>query len=156
MLTPAGGGHGQVSATVAAMLWHHVRSLKLGKTYTNETGFILRRDPDTVRAPDVAFIHRDHERSAADHRGFLPGAPDLAVEVVSPGDNRREVHAKALDWIAGGSRLVWIVWPDQRQVTVYTPPAQPENEPRTLNAEDQLTGGNVLPDFRYPVRDLFE
>lgn len=152
MLTPAGGRHGNVGGNLFGMLWNHVRQHRLGTMYNADTGFIIRRDPDTVRAPDAAFIHRPRERSEADQRGFVPGAPDLAVEVVSPSDTRREVHDKALDWLAAGAQLVWAIWTDTRQATVYRPGA----EPITLNADQELDGGDLLPGFRCRISEIFE
>lgn len=152
MLTPAGGEHGNIALNVGHLLAGFVKPRRLGKVYGADTGFIIRRDPDTVRAPDAAFIHRDRERSRADSRSFLPGAPDLAVEVVSPGDSRREVHEKALEWLATGTMLVWVVWPDTRQVTVYRPDA----EPLTLTEDRELDGGELLPGFRCRIAEFFE
>jgi Uma2 family endonuclease len=100
-MTPTGYEHAGIVATITALLHQHVTSQRLGRVVTGETGFILSRDPDTLRAPDVAFVSA--ERDDPDERGFFPGAPDLAVEVVSPQDRQQDVEAKARAWLEAGA-----------------------------------------------------
>ncbi len=116
-----------------------------------ETGFRIGRDPDTVRAPDVAFIRRARVEEAGEAEGFWPGAPDLAVEVVSPGDSFAEVEEKVSDWLAAGCRMVVVVNPRRRTATVY----RSRSDVTLLAEDDVLDGGDVVPGWRVPVRELF-
>lgn len=115
-------------------------------------GFRLRRHPDTVRAPDAAFIAQDRLPAGRRHRGYFEGAPDLTVEVVSPEDRPAEVRAKVREWLEAGARLVWVLWPETRTVSVY--PAH--GDARDLGEADSLDGGDVLPGFSCRVGDLFD
>ncbi len=142
---------GEVAAEVAGQLRDHVRPRRLGRVITGNVGFILRRNPDRMRAPDVAFIKADRLPTGDQRRRFLTGAPDLVVEVVSPSDKAADVHAKALEWLSGGAALVWVLFPDTRTVMVY----RPEHEVRLLREDDALDGEPVLPGFTVSVRELF-
>ena len=123
-MSPAGPSHGGVSARIIRLLVNHVDERRLGKVYANDTGFLLERSPDTVLGPDVAFVQRDRLHLEPE-RGYFPGPPDLAVEVRSPGDSRRQVREKAEALIAHGCRLVLTVDPPERTVTVHRPDAAP-------------------------------
>ncbi|HEX5052718.1 MAG TPA: Uma2 family endonuclease [Planctomycetota bacterium] len=147
--SPTGSWHGIVVGRLATFVGPHVYERRLGETFGAETGFLLARNPDTVRAPDVAFVHRDRIP-----RDFTPGyfsGPDLAVEVTSPGDSHDEVRAKAHFWLEYGTRLVWVVDPKARRVTVY----RSTDDVQVLGIDDELGGDHVLPGFSVPVRDLF-
>jgi Uma2 family endonuclease len=148
-MSPAGYWHGAVVWRIAELLGRHVRERSLGVCFGAETGFVLTRAPDTVRAPDVAFVLR--ERMPAPGPGYFPGPPDLAVEVTSPGDTFTELHEKALSWIEHGTRLCWVVDPVARRVTVY----RSRDDIRTLGIDDSLSGGDVVAGFAVPVRELF-
>jgi len=124
---------------------------RLGLVMGAETGFIIASDPDTVRAPDVAFVSFPKANDLPEH-GFFEGAPDLAVEVVSPSDSFSEVQAKAQDWLAAGCRMVWIVDPSTCSVTECLP----GGTNRMLRASDQLDGKDVLPQFRIAVSEIFQ
>ncbi len=150
-MTPAGWRHGAVVTRLAGMLDRHVRERNLGLVLSGDPGFFLARDPDTVRAPDIAFIRADRLAAAPPREAFWPGAPDLAVEVVSPGDALSEVRDKALAWLDAGAALVWVVNPARRAVTVFRSPSDIE----TLSAGAELDGGDLLPGFRCPIADLF-
>src|SRR5690349_21826719 len=113
-MSPAGYQHGVIAAAIAAFLFAHVRSHKLGTVFAAETGFILSRNPDTVRAPDVAFVSTERFAEQRREEGFFEAAPDLAVEVVSPGDTDEEVAEKILQYLSAGTKLVWIVRPRTR------------------------------------------
>jgi len=115
---PPGGRHGRIAANVAFELLKHVRANELGVVYAAETGFALSRHPDTVRAPDVAFIRGDRLPSP-EPNGYPELGPDLVVEVLSPGDRPGEVHAKIADWLSASTRLVWVIDPDRRIARVY-------------------------------------
>jgi Uma2 family endonuclease len=150
-VTPTGGEHGILAGFLTVELGGFVRAHRLGTIYVAETGFVLSRDPDTVRAPDVSFV--SGARSAAERapRGFVEGPPDLAIEIRSPENTRMELAAKTEDYLAAGARLVWIVEPRSRQVQVHRP-----NQPAvTLSVGDRLEGGDVVPGFELSISDLF-
>jgi Uma2 family endonuclease len=151
-MSPAGSRHGQIALQLGALLQLFVRKQGLGKTVGAETGFILRHNPDTVRAPDVAFIARERVPAAGLPQGYFPGAPDLAVEVVSPSDAATEVQQKVDDYLVAGTQQVWVVYPDQQKVVVFSA----TGEGRYLSAADVLDGGALLPGFTCPVGELFE
>jgi Uma2 family endonuclease len=150
-MPPAGCEHGAVGGDLQGLLFHHVRQHRLGKVFSAETGFLLARDPDTVLAPDVAFVCADRLREKPITKSFWPGAPDLVVEVVSPGDTIREIDDKAKAWLAGGARMVWVVNPAWRSVAVY----RAEHDIRTLAENDDLTGEDVVPGFSCRVVEIF-
>ena len=150
-MTPAGFRHGAVIMNVAAPLSHHVRTRRLGVVCGAETGFVLARNPDTVLAPDVAFVRRERIPASGLPAAFWEGPPDLAVEVTSPGDTRPEVAEKVASWLAAGTRVVWVVDPGRGSVVVHEPGATP----RRLAASDVLDGAPLFPGFRFPVADVF-
>ena len=149
MMIPPAYEHGRITFRFGYRLGAHVEPLKLGTILAAETGFLLSRDPDTVRAPDVAFVRA--EREPGPIRGYFPGAPDLAVEVLSPEDRPGPVRRKVAEWLAAGSLAVWVVDPRARTVTVH----EPDSDPRVLSESDRLGGGAVLPDFELAVREIF-
>lgn len=140
---PAGYRHGDVAATSLIVLGAFVREQGLGRVFAAETGFTLARDPDTVRAPDVAFISTAR-LLPRDTRGFAELAPDLVVEVLSPDDRPGEVLEKAGDWLKAGCRLVWIVDPIRRTGRVY----RADGTLALLDEHDAFDGEDVLPGFR--------
>lgn len=149
-MAPAGFEHGLIAAALLRVLGNFVSERGLGFVVSTETGFVLARDPDTVRAPDVAFVTA--ERAAAQERpaGFFDGAPDLAAEVVSPTDTSEAVEAKVLDFLEAGCREVWVVHPSRRTVRVVGP----QERSLILKAEETLDGGELLPGFSVRVGDL--
>ena len=151
IMAPAGGRHGQVAHKFGLFIGNHVLDRDLGRVFAAETGFLLRRSPDTVRAPDVAFVAAERLGTDETPAGFLELAPDLAVEVVSPGDSTGGVREKIRDWLAAGTRLVWVVYPDTRSVVVHRQGYAPE----TLHAADALEGHPVLPDCAVRISELF-
>ena len=151
-MAPAGSEHGKLAMRVGWRLAQHVESQNLGNVYAAETGFQLASNPDTVRAPDVAFVRQERVAEAGEVRGFWPGAPDLAVEVVSPGDTYAEVEDKVLDWLDAGTLMVAVVNPRQRTVTIYRSRA----DIVILTRDDLLDGNNVVPGWILPIRELFE
>jgi len=142
--------HGVVAAEITQRLAAFVRAQHLGRVLAAETGFLLERDPDTVMAPDVAFVCAARQPAPL-ASGFYPGPPDLAVEVMSPGDTAAEVRGKAQRWLEHGTRVVWVVDPKRKRVTVYCP----DQQPRKLGANDELIGGDVLPGFHVRVVEFF-
>lgn len=151
-MPPAGGDHGEYGNNIGGFVWMYVRQHRLGKTFNSETGFLLSRDPDTVLVPDSAFVSTERLPAKADRRGFMPVAPDLAVEVVSPSDRDARVTQKAITYLEAGTRFVWVVYPDLQIVKVYTP----DLNARILRADDILDGGDVLPGFELQVAEIFE
>ena len=151
-MAPAGSEHGKLAMRVGWRLAQHVESQNLGNVYAAETGFQLASNPDTVRAPDVAFVRQERVAEAGEVRGFWPGAPDLAVEVVSPGDTYAEVEDKVLDWLDAGTLMVAVVNPRQRTVTIYRSRA----DIVILTRDDLLDGNNVVAGWILPIRELFE
>ena len=150
MMSPAGFPHGEIAIRIGRYLDAFVDEHGLGSVAAAETGFILARDPDTVRAPDVAFVRGNrlpHESEA----GFFDGAPDLAVEVLSPGDRSGDVRAKTEEWLEAGCLVVWIVDPKNRTITVHRS-GWPEE---FLSMTETLTADEILPGFQLPVAKVF-
>jgi len=150
-MTPAGFDHGEVILSLGELLRPFVRQHGLGRVSGGDPGFVLARDPDTVRAPDVAFIRKERLAANPATDGFWPGAPDLAVEVMSPNDTIHEVDEKAKAWLEAGVRTVWVVNPAWRTVTVY----RSATDIKTLTEDGDLDGQDVLPGFRCRVADIF-
>lgn len=151
MMSPAGGRHGRVAMNLGALLRSHVVERDLGVVYAAETGFLLSRNPDTVRAGDVAFVSHARLEGIEDDTGYLPLAPDLVGEVVSPSDSPGEVDQKAHAWIAAGTRLVLVVNSQARMVRVHKA-AAPVVE---LGEDDALDPGDVVPGWHPRVGDFF-
>jgi len=151
-MTPAGSRHGKISARVGRLLDQFVSEKKLGEVFGAETGFILRRNPDTVRAPDAAFVSANRIPAEGIPSGYWPGAPDLAVEVVSPDDKAVEIKTKVREYFQAGARLVWIIYPETREVDVF----RSAHESLNLSAQDNLEGDEVIPGFLCSVAKLFE
>jgi Uma2 family endonuclease len=149
MMIPPGFEHGRITMKLSWPIANHVEEHGLGTVVAAETGFLLSRNPDTVRAPDIAFVRA--ARGPGPERGYFPGAPDLAVEVLSPDDRPGYVRDKVAEWLEAGALAVWVVDPRERTVTVHAPPT----DPRVLHAADTLDGGDVLPGFALAVRDIF-
>jgi len=143
--------HGEVMGVLHVILGRHIVDRQLGKVFGAEAGFIIGRDPDTVRAPDIAFIARENLPATMPTSAFWPGAPDLAVEVLSPNDRMGEVDEKIRAWLAAGTKLVWIVDPKLRTVTVY----RSSTDVVVKTAADTLDGGDVVAGFSAPVADIF-
>jgi Uma2 family endonuclease len=151
MMSPSGWRHGEIVGNLHGLLWQHVRAHGLGKVFGAETGFLLSRDPDTVRAPDISFIARESLPTQDPPEAFWPGPPDLAVEVLSPSEKTGEVVAKIRCWLDAGTREVWVVDPPLCSVTVYR--SMTDLEVRT--ASDQLESADVVPGFRCAVQEIF-
>jgi Uma2 family endonuclease len=151
MMSPSNWRHGKVTGRLHGLLWRHVDENDLGLVFGAETGFRLSSNPDTVRAPDIAFIAKRNIPEQLPADGFWPGAPDLAVEVLSPGDRTGEVDEKIEAWLTAGAMGVWIVDPKLRTVTIY----QPEDNVDVRAVGQTLDGGNVVPGFSCPVAEPF-
>jgi Uma2 family endonuclease len=149
-MSPVGGVHGVLTARLGAALTAWAERDARGVVMTG-CGFVLSRDPDTVRAPDLAFVRRDRVHADGVPSGFWPGPPDAAVEIASPGDRQSELRAKAAEYLRRGVALVWIVDPSARTVTEF----RPSTVPRLLDGDQTLDASDLLPGFAYPLRTLF-
>ena len=148
---PPGFEHGDVYLELGVRLRRHARRTRAGSVVA-EVSFVLARDPDTVRVPDLAFVRAERVATLADRSRPFPGAPDLAVEVLSPSNTRGEIHAKVADYLAAGTVLVWLVEPESRSVVTYRELLHPVRH----SGEDRLDAGEVLPGFAVRVAELFE
>jgi Uma2 family endonuclease len=146
-----GARHGALATRIAFLLCEHVDRRNLGVVVT-PSGFKLATNPDTVRGPDVAFIRRERIPPAGLPESFWAGAPDLAVEIRSPGDRRSEVLKKVDEYLTRGSMLVWVVAAKQKTVTVYRRLLPPV----TLSIDDTLEAGDVVPGFSCELRKIFQ
>ncbi len=152
-MAPASADHGETSLGLGAALRSYADT-RGGHAYAAETGFNLTypdEAEETVLGPDAAYIRADIVPK--DRHGFVGRAPDIAVEVASPSQFRPEMDGKARLWLARGCKLVWVVWPDKRTIDVWYPGDQTPR--RTLRPGADLDGGDILPDFRYPVAKAF-
>jgi len=150
-MPPPGSEHGFVCINAGALLRHHVRAKRLGVILGNDAGFQLTSNPDTVLGADVSFVRRSRVPAEGLPKGYWPGAPDLAVEVLSQWDTLKEAKEKAQSWLAAGALMVWIVNPGKRSVIV----CRPGTSPVTVAEGDTLEGENVVAGFRCRVADLF-
>ena len=150
-MPPAGGRHGSLAMRVGVLLGSHVMANQLGEVLAAETGYFLRRDPDTVRAPDASFISADRLPTGELPAGYLEIMPDLAVEVLSPNDRSSEVLDEVDDWLSSGVRLVWVLDPATRTVRVY----RSSTEVHELAEHETLDGVEVVPGFTCEIRTLF-
>ncbi len=148
-MSPPGTRHGSAALRLAAFLFSHVDSNNLGRLYAAETGFKLESDPDTVLAPDIAFIARERAGILSDF--FHLGPPDLAVEVLSPSDREGKVERKTALWLELGAKSVWNV--DSRKRTVEVNRA--DGERKLFHESDELVDDTV-PGFRVAVSKIFE
>jgi Uma2 family endonuclease len=147
-MSPAGDEHGAVTINLSILLGVYVKANNLGVLRSADTGFKLETNPDTVLAPDVAFIAR--ARAGTRVPGFRSGPPDLAVEVISPGDTKSEVERKTALWLDLGANSVWNVNPKKRTVEVN----RANGEKRLFHEEDELVDDTV-PGFRVKVSEIF-
>ena len=150
-MSPPGSRHGLLATRIAALLYQHVDAHRLGAVLT-PAGFWMATDPDTVREPDVAFVRTERMPSTGIPDGFWPGPPDLAVEIRSPHDRLTTIRVKVRDYLARGVRVVWVIDPKKKTVTVH----RGESEPVTLSMDDELDAGEVVPGFTCAVRRFFE
>jgi Uma2 family endonuclease len=151
-MSPTGGEHGAVVVNLTVPLGHHVKANKLGIVFGAETGFKLATNPDTVRAPDIAFVRRERIPAEGRPKSYWIGPPDLAVEVLSPGDAAQEVEEKVHQYLESGSLMVWVVNPKHQTVTVY----RSLTDIKILTAADTLEGQDVVEGFRCSVAEIFE
>jgi len=150
-MSPAGKRHGKIAGRLHGHIFQFVNEHDLGEVYTAEAGFVVDADAFTVRASDMAFITQQRD-AEADTVKFCPIPPDLCAEVLSPDDRAGDVLQKIDDWLRFGVRIVWVVDPKTRTVTVH----EPTGHAQTLHESETLTGGDVLPGFEMPLAKLFK
>lgn len=152
-MTPAGAEHGKYALKFARRIGNFVEENRLGEVTAAETGYILFKNPkgkDTVRAPDVGFVSTARVPEGGMPSSYFPGAPDLAVEVISPNDEADDVQLRVTQFLKYGTRMVVLVYPKSKTVVVHSPTGS-----FTLNIDDEFDGGDVLPGFKLAVRDIF-
>lgn len=148
-MPPPKGRHGVCCSKVDRIVGNFVEEKNLGHVTCNDAGFISERDPDTVRGPDVGYWSRERVPEVPD--GYFEVPPDLAVEVVSPGDSQTRIQAKILHYLKTAVRMIWVVDPELRIVTVY----RSLDQMRILEEDGTLSGEDVLPGFSCAVSRLF-
>lgn len=156
-MPPTGLEHGAIVARLTAALLQFVDEHGLGLVAGAETGFLLSRpgEPDTVLAPDIAFIAADRLPAPGTQawKTYPRLAPDLVAEIASPSQHRPELAIKAKLWLGAGVRLLWVIWPDMRQVDIWH--SGPTTHMRTVEGSDVLEGQPVLPGFTFPLTRLW-
>ena len=149
-MSPAGGEHGEVAGEAYLQIAQHVKAHRLGKTFAAETGFLIQQSPDTVLAPDVSYVSFERLGTFRKHRGYLPLAPDLVAEVISPHDRSREVESKTQAWLDAGVKVVLVVDPQASTIQVCRPAAAPK-----VHSDGFVDLNDVLPGFQLDVAELF-
>lgn len=149
-VSPSSYEHGVVALKLGRLIGNFVAEHQLGDVLGAETGFTIHDDPDTVRAPDIAFVAG--ARRPANPQGFVHLAPDLAVEVASPHDQADEIQAKVEEFLIAGTKMVWVVYSKTRSVAVY----RSLRDAKILRGDDTLSGEDVLPGFERKVNEIFE
>ncbi len=153
-MSPVGGVHGRVTTRICYRLAEHVERHGGGEVLVGDVGFVLDlpHDRERVRAPDVSFVTTARLPEGRLPLGFLRGAPDLAVEVLSPSDSPGDVHQKVRDYLDAGARLVWVVASEAKTATIYRADASA----RLLREADHLDGEELLPGLSIPLAEVFE
>jgi Uma2 family endonuclease len=149
-MTPVGFQHSAIVGRLGMFLSRYVVDKRLG-IVGMEGGFKLERDPDTLRAPDIHFVSKARIEKEGITPKFADFPPDLAVEVLSPEDTVSETQKKVEEYLAGGVRMIWIVEPATKTVTVY----RSHQDVKVFTADQELEGGDVIPGFRIKVVEIF-
>ena len=151
-LMASGGEHGMCTHRLSARLGVFVEDHELGEVFAAETGFIVDRNPDSVRAPDIAFITKARlEELGTTPKGFIPIAPDLAVETISPNDLYTQSHDKALMWLEFGCKLVLLLNPRKASIAVY----RSKKDIFVLETDDTLEFPEIVLGFSIKVAKIF-
>ena len=150
-MAPAGYGHGVFAMSIGISLGAYVKANNLGEVCAAETGFRLGTDPDHIRAPDTAFVRRERVEQIVDRSVFFPGAPDIAVEVISPNDLYTDVDEKVADWLDAGALVVILVDPRRRVVKVH----RSITDIAVLTERDALDVDDVVPGWQMPISEIF-
>lgn len=145
---PAGHRHDAIGANIIVLLGPSAR----GKGFLAGSQAGFRMNNGNIRSPDVSFTSRSRLPAGQPSEGFEQGAPDLAIEIISPFEDRQEAESKLREYFDSGARLVWHVFPDSRSVQVFMSPA----DSRVLTVEQEINGGDVLSGFRCIVSELFD
>jgi len=148
---PPSAMHGLYSATLGMLVLQHARAARLGVVFGQDTGFHIASDPDTVLAPDLAFISAERV-ALIPPVGYAKMVPDLVAEIISPGDRRAAVRRKVTKWLRAGVRVVWVIDPVRTEARIYGS----DGSERVVPADGDLTGEEVLPGFRCPLAAVFE
>ncbi len=148
----SGAKHGYIAIILSSALFAVVMSKKLGVLFDSSTAFKMKNG--NKRSPDIAFFAKERLQGMTElPSGFLEGAPDLAVEVLSPGNTVEEIDAKITEYFENGTRLVWVISPTQHYILIYRSAQEPD---RLLKSVDNLDGEEVIPGFSLTVSDLFQ
>ena len=148
----SGAKHGYIAVILSAALFNSVSTRKLGAIFDSSTAFKMKSG--NKRSPDVSFMAKERLQGLDDlPDGFLEGAPDLAVEILSPSNTVEEIHNKLVEYFDNGSRLVWVIHPKEQYVLVYRSAQEPD---RLLKSADSLDGEDIVPGFTLPVAELFQ
>lgn len=150
-MPPPGHPHGRIALRLSILLGQFILDQGLGEGFANETGFQLTSNPDTVLAPDFAFVTNERFAKGRNKEGYWPGPPDLAVEVLSPHDRPGKVRKKISQWFGFGVKQVWIVDPEHEIVTVY----RSETDTTTFSGSDHLEAQDLFPGFRVGLAPIF-
>jgi Uma2 family endonuclease len=150
-MAPAGYRHGKDTIRIGAIIHNYVAPRHLGDVVAAETGFLLRTNPDYVRAPDCAFVAAGRLPAGPDPVGYAAFAPDFVVEVVSPGDTAADVQEKIVQWLQSGTKVVWAVYSSLREVVVWRGLGLAERK----TADEELDAEPAIPGFRCKVSELF-
>ena len=149
-MPPAGFKHGDIGSEINFHLRSHVRSMRLGRVVIPDTGFQLAEDH--VLAPDGAFVSESRIPASGSPEGFFPGAPDLAIEVISPSEREPHISQKVDDYLHYGCKMVILIRPRTRQIEVH----KPNQDVQILEMGDVLDGGDAVPGWQLPIADIFE
>ena len=149
-MPPAGFRHGDIGSEINVHLHNHVKRMRLGRVPISDTGYQLAEDH--VLAPDVSFVSESRLPASGSPEGFFRGAPDLAVEVISPSEQERHITQKVADYLSYGCKMVVVVRPRTRRVEVHSPSL----EMQILEPGDVLDGDAAVPGWRLPIADIFE
>ena len=150
-MAPVGEEHGEVAANISGNFYIYSRQSGVGRVGV-EIGYLLRRNPDTVRAPDVSFYLARRTEGEARRSGYVPGVPDIAIEVVSPGDTAAELEQKVGEYLAAGSQRVWVVYPSSRRVMVH----RADGAAMSYSDDAAIEDPELLPGFSLPLAEIFE
>lgn len=144
--------HGYVCSVLMILLGGYVRLQKLGAMFDSSTAFKMKSG--NKRSPDISFVAKERLQGLDDiPDGFLEGAPDLAVEILSPSNTVEEIHNKLVEYFENGARLVWVINPKEKYVLVYRSSQEPD---RLLKSIDSLDGEEIVPEFTLPIAELFQ
>ncbi len=150
-MPPPGHPHGRIAFRLLVFLGQFILDHGLGEAFATDTGFKLTSNPDTVLAPDFAFVTNERFAEGSKTEGYWPGPPDLAVEVLSPSDRPAKVQQKIAKWFSFGTNQVWIVDPKQNTVTVY----RSLSDATTFSGSDYLEAQDLFPGFRLSLDKIF-